>query len=268
MQINFIGGGAMAEAIITGITAAKLATAAEIHVSDHKAARCAQLAQKYGINACVGAETFCAASDILVLAIKPQVARQAFAEIQPLLQKNTILVSIIAGITLETLEEYFPANPIVRVMPNTPISVGAGMSALALGKKASPEQGEQIRALFAAGGQAIIVPEKLIDAVSGLSGSGPAFIFIIIDALSDAGILNGLKRQDALMLAAQTVFGSAKMVLESGLHPGQLRDQVTSPGGTTIEGVRVLEARGVRAALMDAVSAAVTKSKIMGEKDD
>ncbi len=265
MNVNFIGGGAMAEAIIAGITSSHIVSPQQINVSDHKESRCKFLMEKYHINAFVGAEKFCASSDVLILAIKPQVAQAAFDEIKSHLKKDTLIVSIIAGITLKTLQENFPQNPIIRVMPNTPMSVKEGMSALSLGTKASEKQGALIQKLFASAGEAIIVPEKLIDAVSGLSGSGPAFVFIIIDALADAGVLNGLKRADAIKLAAQTVLGSAKMVLESGLHPGQLRDQVTSPGGTTIEGVRTMEKCGVRGALIDAVTSAVEKSKAMGK---
>lgn len=266
MKIGFIGGGAMAEAIICGIVAQPSFNSQEIYVSDHKVKRCGYLKNKYKINASVGAQSFINSLDVVILAIKPQVAVKAIEEIKNDVGKNTVIISIIAGLTLDSLEKDFPGNPVVRVMPNTPMAVGEGMSAIALGNKAQKKHGEIAEKIFASAGKAIIVEEKLIDAVSGVSGSGPAFIFVIIDAMSDAGVKAGLKRDAAIELAAQTVLGSAKMVLESGLHPAQLRDQVTSPGGTTIEGVYVMEQRGVRGAMIEAVTAAVEKSKVMGKK--
>ena len=151
-------------------------------------------------------------------------------------------------------------------MPNTPLMVGEGMAALAPGKRASAEQVQLVRELFLACGRAIVVKENVIDAVTGLSGSGPAYAFLVIDAMADGGVAAGLSRQDAIMLAAQTLLGSAKMVLETGTHPDVLRDQVTSPAGTTIAGVRVLEQHGVRGAFIDAVMAATEKSAAMGKK--
>ena len=151
-------------------------------------------------------------------------------------------------------------------MPNTPVAVGAGMSAVSLGSKASPADGALVEKIFGAVGKAVIVKESAMDAVTGLSGSGPGYGFLIIDALADAGVHAGLPRASAITLAAQTLLGAAKMVLETGMHPAALRDQVTSPAGTTIAGIRVLEQQGVRGALMDAVQAAADKSKAMGKK--
>ncbi|WP_182188186.1 pyrroline-5-carboxylate reductase [Pectinatus frisingensis] len=265
MKIGFIGGGAMAEAIVCGITSQNLLPEKNVFVSDHKASRCEYLKNKYNINAYVGSDNFIKNVDVLILAIKPQTAKKAIDEIKNTVNPTTMIISIVTGLTLSVLEKSFPQNPVVRVMPNTPMAVGAGMSAISLGSHVNETNSVTAEKIFAAAGAAIIVEEKLMDAVAGLSGSGPAFIFIIIDALSDAGVKAGLKRDAAIKLAAQTVLGSAKMVLETGLHPAQLRDQVTSPGGTTIEGVQVMEEHGVRGALIDTVTAAVAKSRSMGK---
>ncbi|WP_196594147.1 pyrroline-5-carboxylate reductase [Pectinatus sottacetonis] len=265
MKIGFIGGGAMAEAIICGINAKNLMNPQNIYVSDHKDTRCQYLEKRYKIHASVGSQPFLHDIDMLILAIKPQAASKAINEIKNI-NHSVIIVSIIAGMTLSSLEKHFTENPVIRVMPNTPMAVSAGMSAITPGVNAKPTEIDMVRKIFSAAGETIIIEEKLMDAVSGLSGSGPAFIFVIIDAMSDAGVSAGLKRDIAIKLAAQTVLGAAKMVLESELHPAQLRDQVTSPGGTTIEGVHVMEQKAVRGAMIDAVTAAVEKSKLMGNK--
>ena len=266
MKIGFIGGGAMAEAIVCGISSQPWIKPQDIYISDNKEKRCNYLHDKYNVNASVGAQSFIKSVDVVILAIKPQSAAKAIDEIKGLVKSDAIVISIIAGMLLTALEKAFPVNPVIRVMPNTPMAVGAGMSAIALGKKAEEVHGSIAEKIFSSAGRVIFVEEKLMDAVSGLSGSGPAFIFVLIDAMSDAGVKAGLKRNAAIQLAAQTVLGSAKMVLETGMHPAQLRDQVTSPGGTTIEGVHVMEQRGVRGAMIDAVTAAVEKSRAMGKK--
>ena len=176
-----------------------------------------------------------------------------------------MVISVIAGLTLKSLETYFVQQPVVRVMPNTPVAVGEGMSAIALGKNTSELNGKTVETIFNAVGKAVILQESAIDAVTGLSGSGPGYAFVMMDALADAGVKVGLPRQISIMLAAQTLLGAAKMVLETGEHPAVLRDKVTSPGGTTIAGIHVLEQKGVRAALIDAVEAATNKSKAMGK---
>ena len=266
MKIGFIGAGAMAEAMVSGILQNKIAGAEEVFLSDHKAARCQYLAEKYHVTAAVGSENFIRLVDILFLTIKPQAAQAAMEEIKGQVRPGTILVSVVAGLTTGAVEEYFPVQPVIRVMPNTPVAVGEGMSALALGKNAAASHGETIETLFNAVGKALVVKESAMDAVTGLSGSGPGYGFVIIDALADAGVQAGLPRSTAITLAAQTLLGAAKMVLATGEHPAVLRDKVTSPAGTTIAGVRVLEQRAVRAALIDAVQAAADKSKAMGKK--
>ena len=265
MNIGFIGGGAMAEAMLGGILANKLFASDEVYVSDHKIKRCEQLHTLYGVQAALAASTFLDKLDIVVLAIKPQAAQIAIESIVKFVKPDTMVISVIAGLTLNSLETYFVKQPVVRVMPNTPVAVGAGMSAIALGKNTSELNGKTVETIFNAVGKAVILQESAIDAVTGLSGSGPGYAFVMIDALADAGVNAGLPRQISIMLAAQTLLGAAKMVLETGEHPAVLRDKVTSPGGTTIAGIHVLEQKGVRAALIDAVEAATNKSKAMGK---
>ena len=265
LSVGFIGGGAMAEAITAGITGQQVVKPENVYISDHKQTRCEELQKRYGVQAMVGAGSFASDVDVLILAIKPQVAQPAMDEVKSLIRPGTIIVSIVAGLTLAVLEQNFPGQPDVRVMPNTPLSVGAGMSAYACGSRASKGDGEVVQQIFASAGEAVEVKESALDAVTGLSGSGPAYGFLMIDALSDGGVAAGLKRGVAIKLAAQTLLGAAKMVLETGSHPDVLRDQVTSPAGTTIAGVRVMEQQGVRGALIDAVIAATEKSKELGK---
>ncbi len=266
MKIGFIGAGAMAEAMLSGIIKNNIAASQDVFLSDHKESRCQYLIDTYGVQASVGAAGFIGQVDLLFLAVKPQVVNAAMEEICQQTAPKAIVVSVVAGLTTEVLEQYFSQQPVIRVMPNTPVAVGAGMSAVSLGSKASPADGALVEKIFGAVGKAVIVKESAMDAVTGLSGSGPGYGFLIIDALADAGVHAGLPRASAITLAAQTLLGAAKMVLETGMHPAALRDQVTSPAGTTIAGIRVLEQQGVRGALMDAVQAAADKSKAMGKK--
>ncbi|HJT76953.1 MAG TPA: pyrroline-5-carboxylate reductase, partial [Gemmataceae bacterium] len=207
-----------------------------------------------------------AGSDLLVLAVKPQSMAALLAEVRPHVGPRHLVVSIAAGVPLRQLAEGLGAGRrLVRVMPNTPCLVGASASAYAAGEGATPEDVAFVGALLNAVGRAYRLPEALLDAVTGLSGSGPAFVYVIIEALSDGGVCMGLPRDVATALAAQTVLGSAKMVLETGLHPGALKDMVASPGGTTIAGLHALERGGLRAALMDAVEAATRRSAELGK---
>ena len=261
---GFIGGGMMASAIIAGMIREMGVSPDTIYVSECNKTRCRELEMEFGVHAMVGAAGFADKVDVLILAIKPQAAAAAMAEIAPLVRPDTLLASIVAGLKLETLEASFPANPIVRIMPNTPLSVGEGMSAYALNEKAKAVNVSAIADILSACGQAVKVDEAMMDAVTGLSGSGPAYAFLMIDALSDGGVMAGLPRQTATLLAAQTLLGAARMVLATAKHPDVLRDQVTSPAGTTIAGVRVLEQKGLRGALIDAVMAASERSAALG----
>ena len=264
MEIGFIGGGAMAEALIKGIIVSGAAKPREIFVSDHKSNRCAELHKKYDVNAMVGCSNFAGTVQVLFIAVKPQNAEDALLEAKPLVKPDTMIVSIVTGLTLEKMEQYFQTQPVIRVMPNTPAAVGEGISVYAKGTHVPGEMLEIVGNLLRGTGTAIQMTEYKFDAVTGLSGSGPAYAYLMIDALSDGGVAAGLKRSDAIILAAQTMLGAAKMVLKTGMHPDALRDQVTSPAGTTIAGVRTLEQHGVRGALIDAVIAASERSKELG----
>lgn len=266
MKIGFIGGGAMAEALTKGMVSSKAVDSQDIYISDHKQARAEYLSDSYGVHGLVGTESFISDLDVLFLAVKPQVVKKAIEEVSGHLKADAMVISIVAGLSLEVLEDSFATQSVVRVMPNTPMAVGAGMSAFAAGKNVTEEQKELVNKLLSASGKAVEVKEYMMDAVTGLSGSGPAYGFLIIDALSDGGVAAGIPRKTATMMAAQTILGAAQMVLETGKHPDELRDQVTSPAGTTIAGVRVMEEKGVRGAMIDAVLAAYEASASMGKK--
>lgn len=253
----------MAEAFIVGILCKHVLEPEEIFVSDHKAARVRELHEKYSVQAFIDA-SFVKDMDMVVLAVKPDAAVAALEEIQGHLRRDTVLVSIVAGLSLAKLEKIVPMQPMIRVMTNTPAAVGEGMAVYALGTHADDAAEKRLLDLLCAAGKAIRLQESLMDAVTGLSGSGSAFVFLVIDALSDGGVAAGLPRKAAVLLAAQTVLGAAKMVLALGKHPDELRDQVTSPNGTTIAGIRVLEERAVRGAFLDAVVKAAEKSKDLG----
>lgn len=263
-HIGFIGGGAIAEALIRGILQAKIIQAGQILVSDVNLARREHLEKAYGVTAIADSKLLSSKADILLLTVKPNIIESVLHAISSAVSPKTIIVSVAAGVRIATLEEKLSNNPVIRVMPNTPVAVGAGMSVIALGSKACTEHGEMAAALFKAVGKTVMAGEELMDAVTGLSGSGPGYAFVLIDALADAGVRVGLPRQMSILLAAQTLLGAAKMVLDTGEHPAKLRDAVTSPGGTTIAGIHVMEQRGVRAALSDAVTVACERSREMG----
>lgn len=208
-----------------------------------------------------------AASEVILLCTKPQDVATALAEAaKAAAGGDRLVISIAAGVTLAALESHTPENfRIIRAMPNTPALVGHGAAGFCLGSRAVPADAAIAQSLLAAVGLAIEVPERLMDAVTGLSGSGPAYIYVVIDALADGGVRAGIPRADAVRLAAQTVLGAAAMVLETGEHPAVLKDMVTSPGGTTIAGLAVLEKQGLRSALIEAVGAAVHRAGELGK---
>ncbi|MGE3822487.1 MAG: pyrroline-5-carboxylate reductase [Isosphaeraceae bacterium] len=261
LRWGFIGAGKMATALIQGMIQAGTARPEAIAASDPLSTALEGLAQSSGVTTCASNRAVVARSDVLVLAVKPQSMAAVLDELRSLLTAEHLVVSVAAGVSLAALQSGLgPDRRVVRVMPNTPALLGEGASAYSLGASALPGDEEVVRTCLTSVGKAFRVPETQLDAVTGLSGSGPAFVYTIIEALSDGGVRVGLPRDVATALAAQTVLGAAKMVLETGLHTGPLKDQVTSPGGTTIAGIHALERGGLRAALMDAVEAATQRS--------
>jgi len=266
LSIGFIGAGMMAEALIGGALREGLVPQSRIIASDVSAARRSEMAKKFGISVTGDNFEVVAASDLVVLAVKPQHAPEVLSGIGSLLTADKIVLSIMAGVSTRVIESYMAAAvPVVRAMPNTPCLVGAGASAVARGRHATLEQAELAASLLKATGHVVYVDESLMDAVTGLSGSGPAYVFTVIESLADGGVAEGLPRKIALELAAQTVLGAAKLVLETGEHPAILRERVTSPAGTTAEGLLALEERGVRSAFATAVRQAARRSKALGE---
>jgi pyrroline-5-carboxylate reductase len=264
--IAFLGAGNMAEALVKGLLRAEVAEAREIICADRNPAR-AELAKRYGVRFTGSNREAAAVADLVVLSVKPQVMNKLLDEIAPDLDQKKLVISIAAGVPIAAIERKVGHGVrIVRTMPNTPALVGAGATALTAGEHATEEDLAQARALFDAIGRTVIVDEPQLDAVTGLSGSGPAYIFLVIEALSDAGVKVGLARATAQDLAAQTVLGSAKLLIETGEHPGRLKDQVTSPGGTAIAGLHTLEAGGLRTTLMNAVEAATHRARELGKK--
>ncbi|MGB5712926.1 MAG: pyrroline-5-carboxylate reductase [Waterburya sp.] len=261
--LSIIGGGVMAEAILSRLLAQQVFADNTVLVSEPRKERRDFLTQKYQVKVTADNQTAISAADILLLAIKPQVFDLVVADITP--NVNSTIVSILAGVTINKLEQTFPQQPVIRVMPNTPATVGVGMTAIAPGTQTKEEHIQQAKKIFNAVGEVVEVPESSMDAVTGLSGSGPAFVALAIEALADGGVASGLPRAIALQLATQTVLGTATLVKETRMHPGVLKDQVTSPGGTTIAGVAKLESVGFRSALIEAVKTATARSKELGK---
>jgi pyrroline-5-carboxylate reductase len=263
ISLGIIGGGVMAEAILSRLIERKIYPSNLVLVSEPMAPRRDFLSRTYQVRVTTDNQEAAKASEILLLAIKPQILDVAIANLE--LNRHNTLISILAGVPLAKLERAFPQQAIVRAMPNTPATVGEAMTAIAAGTKARASDLERSKAIFAAIGQVVEVPESLMDAVTGLSGSGPAFIAIAIEALADGGVASGLPRAISMQLAIQTVLGTAKLIQQSNLHPAELKDRVTSPGGTTISGVAELETMGLRAALIEAVRAATKRSQELGK---
>ena len=266
LKIGFLGAGKMATALAKGFVRAGLSKANQIIASDPVEGARAAFAKETGAKTTTSNVEVAKFANILVLAVKPGNVSELLEEIRSTFSEKHLLISIAAGVPIAKMEASLGNSPrVIRVMPNTPALVGASATAFALGKAATKADGELAQKLFSSVGIAYQLKESLLDAVTGLSGSGPAYVFMTIEALSDGGVAAGLPRDVATQLAAQTVFGSAKMLLETGLHPGVLKDQVTSPGGTTIEGLHELEKGQIRAAFISAVRAATDKSKKLGQ---
>jgi len=266
LKIGFLGAGKMATALGKGFVQAGLVVPAGLLASDPVPAARDHFTKETGAKTRASNLEIVKSASVLFLAVKPQQVTDVLSEIRDAFTEKHLLISIAAGVPLAKLEAALPERArVIRVMPNTPAIVGASATAYAPGKSATAADAALAQKLFSAVGIAFQVKEPLLDAVTGLSGSGPAYAFVIIEALSDGGVAAGLPRDTATKLAAQTLLGSARMVLETGLHPGALKDMVTSPGGTTIEGLHKLEKGKVRAALISAVRAATEKSKKLGQ---
>ncbi len=259
--IGFIGGGAMAEAIIKGMIGAGR-PAETIMVSDKATSRLDYLQNTYGVIPGASNGETAVKSDCVILAVKPQNMMEAIAAFANTIRGEKLLVSIMAGVNIARLETLLPRNTkVVRVVPNTPALIGMGTTVLAGSLSVEDEDMALVQEIFKSVGDVIVLPEPLLNAVTGLSGSGPAFVYLMIEALADGGVMAGLPRDVAYKLATDTVKGAASMVAQTGMHPGELKDKVTSPGGTTIYGLLEMEKAGVRGTLMETVLAAARRAE-------
>jgi pyrroline-5-carboxylate reductase len=263
--IGFIGAGNMAEALIRGLVRGDHIPAGRITASGPRRERLDELALTYGISVTTDNREVARGCGLVVLSVKPQILDKVLREVGTELRPGTLVLSIAAGVDTETIEALVGDGVrVVRTMPNTPALVGAGATGISAGKHASAADLATAKAMFDAVGISVVLDEHHLDAVTGLSGSGPAYIFLIIEALSDAGVKVGLSRRNAQLLAAQTLMGSAKMLLETDEHPGRLKDMVTSPGGTAIAGLHTLEQGGLRTTLINAVETATKRARELG----
>lgn len=266
-KLCFIGCGNMGEALVSGLVQSGSAPAANIVCTDVREERLEELRGRYGVRTSTRNPEAVAAAEIVVYAVKPQLMAEVLKETADQLDMSKLVISIAAGVPLRAIESLLHKElRLIRAMPNIAASVKESATALSAGRHAKKEDVELAMEIFNSVGRAVFLRENyLMDAITGLSGSGPAYIFIIVDALADAGVKMGLSRKDAQYLAAQTVLGAAKMLMETGEHPGQLKDRVTSPGGTAIAGIHTLEKGGLRTTLINAVEAATQRSKELGE---
>ena len=262
--IAILGAGQMAEALIGGLLAAELCPPSQIFATDVSSDRLGLFKQRFGVRTGTDNREAAAWGQVILLAVKPQVISSVLDDVRAA-WKGQLVVSIAAGVSIARIAAQVPSGArIVRVMPNAPALVRAGMSAVAVGSGVTDEESRFVRRLFDSVGRVAVVDESLMDAVTGLSGSGPAYVCVAIEALADGGVKMGLPRPIAERLAVQTVLGAARMVIETGVHPARLKDNVASPGGTTIAGLHELERGGMRAALIAAVEAATKRSRELG----
>ena len=262
MKLGIIGFGNMAEAILGGILANGFITKEDVTASGKDEAMLAKASEKYGINVETDNNKVVEMSDVILLSVKPQIMEEVITEIKDACTADKLVISIAAGKTKQWIEDAFGGcRKIVRCMPNTPALVGEGCTGICFSDSVNKEEKELALKMFSCVGKAQEVPEKLMDVVVGISGSSPAYVFMFIEAMADAAVEMGMPRKQSYEFAAQAVLGSAKLLLETGKHPGELKDMVCSPAGTTIAAVRVLEEKGMRAAVMDAVVKCVERSK-------
>ena len=265
-RIGMLGAGNMAGAMVRGLLASGTVKPEQLRVSDVRAERLVELKDQHGIGTASSNREIVDWATLLVLSVKPQVIDKLLDEVGPAIDGSKLVVSIAAGVPIAAMESRLGKGArVVRSMPNTAAMALAGATAIAPGTLATPDDMRIAKALFDAVGRTVVLDETLIDAVTGLSGSGPAYVMLIIEALADGGVKVGLHRDTALLLAAQTVFGSAKLLLDTGEHPGRLKDMVTSPGGTAIAGLHTLESGGLRRTLIDAVESASRRASELGE---
>jgi pyrroline-5-carboxylate reductase len=267
-KFGLIGGGVMGEALLSRLIARKVYQPSEILVSEPQSSRQTFLEDKYGVVVTPDNRlVFTPTTEVVFLAVKPQVFSAIAQELADVIATGfkPLVMSILAGVTLHQLEAAFPGLPVIRAMPNTPATVGVGVTALCPGAYTKANHHETAKQLFGAVGEVVEVSESLMDAVTGLSGSGPAYVALLVEALADGGVAAGLPRTIANQLALQTVLGTATLLHETKIHPAELKDRVTSPGGTTIAGVAQLERSGFRSALIEAVKAATARSQELGK---
>jgi len=265
-KICFIGAGNMAEALVRGLLKAGSATPEDVTCTDTREEQLQRFAKDFGVQTTTDNAAAAKGAEVVILSVKPQVMSRALDDIAAAIDPSKLIISIAAGVPIAAIESRLGRGArIIRSMPNTPALVDAGATAIAAGAHATQDDMKVAKALFDSVGMTVSVEEPLLDAVTGLSGSGPAYMFLIIEAMSDAGVKVGLPRYTAQKLAAQTVLGSAKLLIETGIHPGQLKDQGTSPGGTAIAGLHTLEAGGLRTTLINAVESATLRSRELGK---
>ena len=264
-RVGFVGGGNMGEALVRGLTKTGLMPTGHLLMADVRADRLEELKRLYGIVVIPDNVTLVRRADVVILAVKPQILGEVLDEIAPA-TPGKLLISVAAGVSTSEIRRHLPPGTrMIRVMPNTPALVLEGATAIA--RAAGLEEGDldTARQIFEAVGRVVILDEEMMDAVTGLSGSGPAYIALVVEALADGGVRVGLDRKTAMTLAMQTVLGSARLLIDTGMHPGQLKDMVSSPGGTTITGIHTLEAGGLRRTLIDAVERATQRSRELGQ---
>jgi pyrroline-5-carboxylate reductase len=264
-HLGFLGGGNMGEALVRGLTKTGTVPADHVLMSDVRADRLEELKRRYGVVVTTDNLKVVRRADVVILAVKPQILGEVLDEIAPA-TPGKLLISVAAGVATTEIRRHLPPGTrLIRVMPNTPALVLEGATAIARAAGLEPGDLDTARAIFEAVGRIVVLDEGMMDAVTGLSGSGPAYIALVVEALADGGVRVGLDRQTAMTLAMQTVLGSARLLIDTGMHPGQLKDMVSSPGGTTIAGIHTLESGGLRRTLIDAVERATQRSRELGQ---
>ncbi len=264
-KVGFIGAGNMGEALIKGLVAANLVRPEAIYASDVRLERLKALDQQYGIQLLADNAELVRQVDIVILAVKPQIMAPALRQIASAVTKKKLLISIAAGVSTTTIRAALGKEArLIRVMPNTPALVLEGVTAVAKAEGLEPGDLDTAGEIFSAVGRVVVLDEELMDAVTGLSGSGPAYVAVVIESLADGGVKMGLDRITAMTLATQTVLGAARLMIETGMHPGALKDMVSSPGGTSIAGIAALEEGGIRATFIKAVERATLRSRELG----